>query len=356
MIHVGNKTQCKTPCPILQVHDTVMHDAESIKYLGNIVTPNGGVSETIEDRRNKGWGKVATIMGILGEVDMGRRRTEVGLLLRKAILVNSLLFTAETWSGIKETSLKRLEQVDEALHRSILSSHSKASVEFLHLECGTLKLRHILSLNRIMYHHHLLTLDKEETIRKMFEKLKQSPTKNYWFQLLQKYFLFIEKIIDEKEIQSYSKNEYRGIIKKLIKKAAFKNFIQLKDQHSKLDGITYTSLNVQPYLTDKRFGREERKLLGLLRSRCHDSKNNFKKFYKNDILCRYGCQSAETQIHLLTQCKILDSHTGAPNYEYIFMDSNRQKEAIQYFIQVEKVRNQLKENLIPGPGTSVPRA
>ena len=85
-------------------------------------------------------------------------------------------------------------------------------------------------------------------------------------------------------------------------------------------------------------------------------KITFKKFFLNDILCRYGCQSAETQIHLLTQCKILDSHTGAPNYEYIFMDSNRQKEAIQYFIQVEKVRNQLKENLIPGPGTSVPRA
>ena len=61
---------------------------------------------------------------------------------------------------------------------------------------------------------------------------------------------------------------------------------------------------------------------------------------------RYGCQSAETQMHFKTQCKILDSHTGAPNYEYIFMDSNRQKVAIQYFIQVEKVRKkQIKENL-----------
>ena len=38
------------------------------------------------------------------------------------------------------------------------------------------------------------------------------------------------------------------------------------------------------------------------------------------------------------------------------MDSNRQKEAIQYFTQFEKVRKQLKENLIPGPGTCLPRA
>ena len=136
-------------------------------------------------------------MGILSEVDMGRRRVEVGLLLRKAILVNSLLFTAETWSGVKEASLRRLDQVDESLHRSLISAHSKVSVEFLYMECGSLKLRHIISMNRIMYHYHLLTLDKEETIRKIFEKQKQDPTKND--------FLFIEKEIDENEIRSYSK-------------------------------------------------------------------------------------------------------------------------------------------------------
>ena len=58
VIHVGKKTKCNTPCPILQVHDGVMHEAESVKYLGNIVTSEGGVTETIEDRRNKGWGNV----------------------------------------------------------------------------------------------------------------------------------------------------------------------------------------------------------------------------------------------------------------------------------------------------------
>ena len=36
------------------------------------------------------------------------------------------------------------------------------------MECVTLKLGHILSMNRNMYHHHLLTLDQEQTIKKMF--------------------------------------------------------------------------------------------------------------------------------------------------------------------------------------------
>ena len=63
-----------------------MKEAGAAKYLGNFVTSSGGVRETIEDRRNKGWGNVATIKGILSAVDLGDHRLDVGLLLRKAIL------------------------------------------------------------------------------------------------------------------------------------------------------------------------------------------------------------------------------------------------------------------------------
>ena len=63
-----------------------MPAADVTKYLGNYVNSRGTHTSTIEDRRNKGWGKVATIMGILGEVAMGTHRVEAGLLLRKAIL------------------------------------------------------------------------------------------------------------------------------------------------------------------------------------------------------------------------------------------------------------------------------
>ena len=102
----------------------------------------------------------------------------VGLLLRKAILVNSLLFTSETWSGVQEAQIRRLEQVDEALLRSLLySAHFKFAIEFLHLESGTLKLRQILSMNRMMYHHHLLTLDDQESIKKIYNKQREETRK-----------------------------------------------------------------------------------------------------------------------------------------------------------------------------------
>ena len=347
VIHMGNKSKCNTPCPKLKVHKATMHEAGSVKYLGNIVTSHGGIHETIEDRRNKGWGKVAVIQGILSEVDMGSRRLEVGLLVRKAILCSSLLFTAETWSGLKETQLKRLEQVDESLLRSLIKCHSKTAVEFIHMECGTLKLRHILTLNRMMYHHHLLTTDESETIVKIYLKQKYSPTKGDWYELLQQDFKFVGLNITDDEIRSMSRQDYKKKIKPLIHKAAFKYFLLQKQGHSKLNEVNYRQLETQPYLKDPRFSLEERKLLTALRSRCYSAKTNFKKLYKPDLKCRLGCNSPEDQILIFTQCQYIEVPLNIV-YGDIFEDTDKQKYIISSFIKIDQRRQKLIENIPPG--------
>ena len=111
VVHVGNAKKCKSPCPSLKVHKEEMHEVESGKYLGNFVTSRGGVWATVEDRRNRGWGKVSQVMAILEEVALGRHRVEAGLILRQSILVSSLLWSAEAWSAVTDKELKRLEQV-----------------------------------------------------------------------------------------------------------------------------------------------------------------------------------------------------------------------------------------------------
>ena len=60
-----------------------MKNVQSTKYLGNMISSKGGIQVTIEDRRNLGWGKIATIMGILNEINLGRHKMEVGLLPKK---------------------------------------------------------------------------------------------------------------------------------------------------------------------------------------------------------------------------------------------------------------------------------
>ena len=53
----------------------------SAKYLGDVITCKGRVRETIENRRNRGWGKIAEIMGTLSELP-SVYTTEVGVKLR----------------------------------------------------------------------------------------------------------------------------------------------------------------------------------------------------------------------------------------------------------------------------------
>ena len=71
VIHVENAKKCSTPCPKLKVHKKEMHEANSTKYLGHIISSKGGIQETIQDRKNRGWGKVSQIQGILAEIDVG---------------------------------------------------------------------------------------------------------------------------------------------------------------------------------------------------------------------------------------------------------------------------------------------
>ena len=69
------------------------------------------------------------------------------------------------------------------------------------MESGTMKLRHILTINRMMYHHHLLSLDDNEKIKQMYEKPKEARTKGDCYDLPCKDFKFVEKKTDEKEIK-----------------------------------------------------------------------------------------------------------------------------------------------------------
>ena len=129
----------------------------------------------------------------------------------------------------------------------------------------------------MMYHHHILNLDENETVKKIYNKQKEKTSKGDWYDLLLKNFKFIDKDLNEIEIKEMSKEDYQKTVKELVEKAAMKYFLEEKKSHSKLEEVFYDKLKVQPYLTDRRFSTEERKLLVLLRSRCFSAKTNFKK-------------------------------------------------------------------------------
>ena len=56
VLHIGRK-KCSKPCPTLKVHDSIMKKTQSARYLGDVISASGSMGPSIEDRRNKGWGR-----------------------------------------------------------------------------------------------------------------------------------------------------------------------------------------------------------------------------------------------------------------------------------------------------------
>ena len=73
------------------------------KYLGDIVSDNGKQNANIVERISKGNGIYANILVLMKDIPLGKRRFEVGIELRNAWFVNSILYNSESWQRLRKS-------------------------------------------------------------------------------------------------------------------------------------------------------------------------------------------------------------------------------------------------------------
>ena len=155
----------------------------------------------------------------------------------------------------------------------------------------------------MMFHHHILTRKEDETIKKIYVKQKTEYLKGDWYQLLLEDFKFVGKEMNEEAIKQTTKETYRLKVKEMVCKAALKMYKEKQKSESKIKDLKYEQLSLQEYLKSDMFSKDERKLLVRLRSKCHNSKTNFKMLYKNQTNCVLGCTENEDQEHVFINCE-----------------------------------------------------
>ena len=107
---------------------------------------------------------------------------------------------------------------------------------------------HLVTIRRIMFHHHILTREKSELIQKVYFKQKETKTKGDWLQLIEEDFEFIGEQMDEEKIKSTPKEEYRKFIKEKVEKAAFSQLMELKNRSkTKMKDVHYQKFEMQSY-------------------------------------------------------------------------------------------------------------
>ena len=102
VIHVGKSSG---NCYELKVHGEKMQQVDSTKYLGDIIHKNSKVTTNMAERHVKAVASFSVIRAILEDIPLGIYRVEIGLELRQALFINSVLFNCKTWNGLKDTDI-----------------------------------------------------------------------------------------------------------------------------------------------------------------------------------------------------------------------------------------------------------
>ena len=287
-IHVGKKAG---ECPTLKVHEEKMKTSEAEKYLGDFISSDGKLDETINDRIRRAYSYLAEIRALLTDMPFGKRRVQIGLLLRDAMFVNGVLFNSEAWYNIQEKHMEKLEKIDRSVMRFITGAHSKVPSEVLYLETSAIPLRHIISIRRMLYFQTLVNREDIELTRKVYEAQKINPVKGNWILHLKDDFKFIGEDVNETEAVEKSKFEYKTMIKKKVKLKVFENLKNVQQSHSKVREICYKTFQVQDYMSSHVLTNHEVSLLFALRTRTvRNVANNFgqeKKLFPRMLITRH---------------------------------------------------------------------
>ena len=243
-LHVGKPSNL---CPVIRAHITEIMVAFEEKYVGDIISSDGKHSKNIASRRLKGIGICNEISAILDTLFLGPYHFQIALLFRQVMLHSVLLFNSETWLRLTKDNVKKLESVDEMLLRKILVTPISTPKIALYLETGCVPIRFIIKKKRIMFLHHILTRNKEALIHRVLTAQISKPVKGDWCIVVREDLdsLGLSNLSFD-DISGMSKDNLKLLLNDEIAKCSFEELNSGKLNLSKIAGIVYNKLEIQP--------------------------------------------------------------------------------------------------------------
>ena len=301
-MHIGSQT---STCPSLKVNNKEMQSSCKEKYLGDIITNNAKIDESIKMRHDKGIGICNKILSILKEASFGIYHFEVGLMFRTSLLINGILFNTEALFSMNESHVNMLEDCDKYLMRSLFNTEISTPIESLFIETSTVPLRFILYGRRIMFYWTLMHKGEEELAKRVFVAMNEFGTKGDWITKTKEDMINCDINLTDEEIFAMSEWKFRKLVNKKIKERSVQYLTELQIKHTK-SMFLHQGPTIAEYLTTEQLNTKQKQLLFKLRSGVTPNKSNYRTKYKDDlscILCRD--QNTVEDLHHLLQCSFL---------------------------------------------------
>ena len=133
--------------------------------------------------------------------------------------------------------------------------------------------------------------------------------------------------------------EFKNLIKKKFKTAAFEHLVKLKQNHSKVRQINHSELKTQEYLLSHVFSNKDAEMIFSLRTKTNKQyKANFPSMNQRNMSCPLLCWEPhetpplDSQEHLLECRKLKTTEINYDsNYAKLFGNTENQKEILDSF-------------------------
>ena len=321
-IHVGKN---KTICPPLiidkwktkQVDDLednsptvedvydghhLIQDSKDQKYLGDIICNSGKNDKNIEARVKKGSGIIKQISAILDEVFFGKFYFKVAKIFRESLFINSVLLNSEAWYNLSSKNIDDLEKLDHILLRKILEVGQSVPTVFLHLELGTIPLRFVIKIRRILFFHYILKEKESSLLYQFLNAQMEEPLRGDWWSTVRSDLEDLMLDLSVHEIKIMSRDKFKTLINTTVKSRAFAWLLNKQSQSKKVKDISYSKLEIQSYLEQPSMTTNQAKFLFAARGKMLFLRANYPYIEDDKFcpLCSTGVEKVlDSQEHLL---------------------------------------------------------
>ena len=345
-IHIGENAD---NCCSLKVHNSTMKKTDSEVYLGEIISSSGSNEKNIANKSNQGVGAVSQIFSSLSQISLGHYYYDIAFIMRDSILVSKLVSSSEIWYNVTKQEYQKLENIDEMFFRRLLNVPVSVPKEGIYLEVGKISVKYIIKMRRMMYWWHLVNIDHSELLHKFYLAQSIDRSKDDWIYQLEQDKTDLNLQLSDAEIGSYTKEQFRRIVKCRTEAFAASQLEKVKKSHSKTEKLKFCGFKPREYFLSKNLTTEEVQNLFKLRTRMINVKANFKSSHTNNMWCRLCLLFTETQQHLL-ECPVIRLKTKHLinfkdiSYDMIFGNTGNQEIIAKKYQIILKARDDILES------------
>ena len=301
------------------------------KYLGFVVSCQGNNMANIRQIEKKSIGVVRKVINKLNSLNLGKYYFECSIILMNVILRGSILYACEMYYNLKESELRKIEQIEEGFMRNVLNTPKGCPTTQLYLELGQIPARFEIQKMRLLYLKYILNEEEDSLLRKFFMLQLEKSSKGDWAWTCVEDLRALNITESFDEIKNMTKIKFSRILKSRTRQNALKYLIEKRKSKGK--EIIYSEISMAEYMlpTNTKLSIYQKQTLFSIRNRMIDIPSNFSKTNKE---AKCICGNLENMKHIY-ECEILNNGKDhKQKYKKLF--EGRIEEQIEVFDIFEK--------------------